>query len=55
MGNGQALGYMLLVCREIGLYNDLVRKIKRAMYYQFDINMEEEDKLGYDWYNNLDD
>lgn len=51
MTNEQAIGYMLLACKDVGLRKDTIRQIYRAMYYQFDMKTEEEaEEKGHDWY-----
>jgi len=56
MDNRQAIGYMLLACKELGLKKEEVRKLYGAMYSQFDLKTEEEaEERGFDWYNNLED
>lgn len=56
MDNRQALGYMLLACKDIGVDKETVRKLKRAMYFQFDLKTEDEaEERGHDWYNELED
>ena len=55
MDNKQALGYMLLACKEIGIDYDTTKKLHREMYYQFDVKTKEEaEKLGFDWYYDQD-
>lgn len=54
MTNEQAIGYMLLACKEVGLRKDTIRRIYREMYYQFDMKTEEEaEEKGHDWYETL--
>lgn len=56
MDNRQAIGYMLLACKKLGLDKETTRKIYGEMYYQFDMKTEDEaEKQGFDWYNNLED
>lgn len=56
MDNKQALGYMLLACKEIGYTKEQARELYRSMYYQFDVKTEDEaEELGHDWYYNLED
>lgn len=56
MDNNQALGYMLLACKQLGYTREQVSDLYRAMYYQFDVKTEEEaEKQGFEWYYNLDD
>ena len=56
MDNKQALGYMLLACKELGYTKEQAEKLYREMYYQFDMKTEEEaEEQGLEWYYNLDD
>ena len=56
MDNRQALGYMLLACKDLQLDKETVRKLNRAMYVQFDLKTEEEaEEKGFDWYHSLED
>lgn len=56
LDNKQALGYMLLACKELGYTKEQARELYRAMYLQFDMKTEEEaEELGHDWYYNLED
>ena len=49
--NNQALGYMLLACKEVGMDKEQVRLLIREMYFQFDMKTEEEaEKQGFEWY-----
>lgn len=55
MDNNQALGYMLLACKEAGIDKETVRKIAQNMYWQFDTKTEEEaEEQGWAWYRELD-
>lgn len=52
MDNYQALGYMLLACKELDLDLDTVKKLKGEMMMQFDLKTEEEaEEQGFKWYN----
>ena len=42
MTNREALGNMLLACKEVGLDKETVRKLRNSMYYQYDIKTEDE-------------
>ena len=54
MENKQALGYMLLACKQLGYTKEQADKLYNAMYEQFDENTEEEaKKMGFNWFNNL--
>lgn len=54
MDNRQALGYMLLACKDLELGKETIKKIKGAMYLQFDMKTKEEaEELGNEWYNEL--
>lgn len=56
MYNRQAIGYMLLACKEIGLDKDTAKKLYGAMFWQFDMKTEEEaEEQGFEWYHSLDD
>lgn len=57
MTNREAIGYMLLACKEAGVTDlELVRRLKREMYYQFDMKTESEaDEQGHAWYVQLDE
>jgi hypothetical protein len=49
--NNQALGYMLLACKELGYTKEQARELYKAMYYQFDMKTEgEAEKQGFEWY-----
>lgn len=55
MDNYQALGYLLLACKELDLDLETVKKLKGEMMYMFDMKTEEEaEEQGFDWYNHLD-
>lgn len=54
MDNKQAIGYMLLACKEVGLEREIVKKLYREMYLQFDLKTEEEaSEKGLEWYYSL--
>lgn len=56
MDNYQALGYMLLACKELGYSKSEAREMFKAMNYMFDIKTEEEaEEQGFEWYYNLED
>jgi hypothetical protein len=42
MNNSQALGYMMLACKKVGLSQEVANKIYREMYYMFDMKTEKE-------------
>lgn len=51
MDNKQALGYMLLACKEAGLDHETTKQLYKEMYYQFDVKTESEaENLGFRWY-----
>lgn len=55
MDNRQALGYMLLACKQLGFTKEQTRELYRAMYYEFDMKTEvEAEKAGFEWYYNLE-
>lgn len=54
MYNREAIGYMLLAARKIGLSKDVVKKMYSEMYYLFDVKTEEEaEEQGFAWYYSL--
>lgn len=54
MDNKQALGYMLLACKEAGLNHETTKRLYKEMYYQFDVKTESEaETLGFRWYQDL--
>jgi len=56
MDNRQAIGYMLVACKELGLDKETAQKLYREMYYQFDIKTEEEaEEIGLQWYRDSDE
>jgi hypothetical protein len=56
MDNRQALGYLLLACKDLKLDKEYVRNLKRAMYVQFDLKTEEEaEEQGFNWYHSIED
>lgn len=51
MDNKQALGYMLVACKELGYSKDEAQKLYGEMYYQFDVKTENEaEEIGHEWY-----
>lgn len=56
MTNRQAIGYLLLAAKEIGLDKEKTKKLFGAMYWQFDMKTEDEaEEQGLDWYYKLED
>lgn len=56
MTNREAIGYMLLGAKKLGLNKEEVKKLFGEMYYLFDIYTEEEaQEKGFDWYHNLEE
>jgi hypothetical protein len=56
MTNREAIGYMLLACKEVGLDKDSAKKLYSAMYWQFDFKTESEaNELGHEWYHSLEE
>ncbi|MBT2289581.1 hypothetical protein J7E73_10640 [Paenibacillus albidus] len=56
MDNRQALGYMLLACKQAGLDKATTKKLYGQMYWQFDFKSEAEaEELGFDWYFSLEE
>lgn len=54
MDNHQAIGYMLLACKEIGLDEKTVSKLYKNMYWQFGMKTETEaEKQGRKWLDDL--
>ncbi|MFT8323749.1 MAG: hypothetical protein ABF649_23220 [Bacillus sp. (in: firmicutes)] len=54
MDNWQAIGYMLLACKEAELDKDTVKKLYQNMYRQFDLKTEKEaEEQGYAWYHSF--
>ncbi|MCS0543543.1 hypothetical protein NXY55_26585 [Aeromonas veronii] len=55
MDNRQAIGYMLLACKQLGYSKDQARKLLGVMYCMFDLKTEEEaENQGYEWYYDLE-
>ena len=51
MTNNQAIGYMLLACKNAEIPLEDLQKLYSNMSYLFDIKTEEEaEKKGFDWY-----
>jgi hypothetical protein len=51
MNNRQAIGYMLLATKKINLDKETIKKLRSAMYYQFDTKTEEEaEEQGHEFY-----
>lgn len=56
MDNRQALGYMLLACKQLGYSKEKARKLLGQMYYMFDIKTEDEaEEQGFEWYRSLEE
>ena len=56
MTNRQAIGYMLLAAKNLGLSKEETRKLFAEMYYLFDVKTEEEaEEQGFEWYHSLDE
>lgn len=54
MDNNQAIGYMLLACRQLGLSKTQAKDLYSEMYYLFDLKTEEEaEKQGFIWYHSI--
>lgn len=50
MDNDQALGYMLLACKELNLDKKMAKDLLKEMMYQFDVKIESEAKeRGFKW------
>ncbi|CAM4393551.1 hypothetical protein [Bacillus manliponensis] len=55
MTNREAIGYLLLACKEVGVDKDTVMKLRDSMYCQFDIKTEyEAEDEGNNWYSSLE-
>lgn len=51
MNNREAIGYMLLACKELKMDKETVKRLRSAMYYQFDTKTEEEaEEQGHQYY-----
>ncbi|WP_194709686.1 hypothetical protein [Radiobacillus deserti] len=56
MTNRQAIGYMMLAAKEIGLDKETLKKLFGAMYWQFDMKTEgEAEEQGFDYYYKLEE
>ena len=56
MDNKQALGYLLLACKELGLSKQQSKELYGAMYREFNHKTEiEAEKLGFVWYQHLEE
>jgi hypothetical protein len=56
MTNREAIGYMLLACKEIGLDKETAKRLYDSMYWQFDMKTEDEAaEQGFQWYCQLDE
>lgn len=56
MTNREAIGYMLLACKNAGMTREQAKKLYSEMYYLFDIKTEEEaEEQGLEWYHNSED
>ena len=54
MDNSQAIGYMLLACKNLGYTQEQAQALYREMYSEFDLRTEEEAQDGLDWYYSLE-
>lgn len=57
MDNRQAIGYMLLACKEVGLSKEEAKKLYAAMYVEFDLKSEAEaeaEEKGFEWYHDAE-
>lgn len=51
MDNRQALGYMLLACKQNGIDIEMVKKLFVSMCHLYDFKTEEEaEEQGFNWY-----
>lgn len=56
MDNRQAIGYMLLACKNLGYTYEQARALYREMYSEFDLKTEEEaEERGNSWYYSLEE
>lgn len=56
MDNRQALGYMLLACKQLGYTKEQASALFKEVFFQFDLKTEEEaEEQGFEWYYNLED
>ena len=56
MDNYQAIGYMLLACKEAGYTKEQAKELYSNMYYMFDIKTEAEaEKQCFEWYSDLEE
>ncbi|MDR4887972.1 hypothetical protein RGU12_10470 [Fredinandcohnia sp. QZ13] len=56
MNNRQAIGYMLLACKQLNYSKEQTRSLFGEMYNMFDLKTEEEaEEQGYEWYYSLED
>lgn len=56
MDNYQAIGYMLLACKEAGYNKEQAKEIYNNMWYMFDMKTEAEaEKQGLEWYRDLEE
>jgi hypothetical protein len=52
MNNRQAIGYLLVACKEAELDKETIKKLRNAMYHLFDVKTEEEaEEQGHKFYN----
>jgi hypothetical protein len=52
MNNYQAIGYMLLACKDLNLDKETVTRLRSAMFNQFDMKTESEaQELGQNYFN----
>lgn len=52
MNTNQAVGFMLLACKNLNLDKETVKKLRNAMYQQFDLKTEvEAEELGHKYFD----
>lgn len=52
MNNREAIGYMLLACKDLKLDKETIIKLRSKMYYHFDVKTEEEaEEQGHRFFN----
>jgi hypothetical protein len=54
MDNRQAMGYMLLVCKELNLDKETFKKIRGEVHHNFDVYTEEQTEEKGNLFDNMD-
>lgn len=56
MENRQAIGYMLVACKNLGFTKEQAMRLLGEMYYMIDVKSGEEAELqGFEWFDNLEE